>query len=119
MPFLDEDYMAAVLRLPPAMRMTSRVHRHILARNNPVAVKDHERQHDGALPDPEIWSSGSRVRSTNYCGITLAMSASGTMLMSLVGSGDHSRGRLNRCSWQSKINVGKCSTFGEVRELLQ
>jgi asparagine synthase (glutamine-hydrolysing) len=39
MPFLDDDYMAAILRLPPPMRITSRVHRHILSRNNPALLK--------------------------------------------------------------------------------
>jgi hypothetical protein len=39
MPFLDPDYVAAVLALPPATRLTTRVHRELLARNNPALLR--------------------------------------------------------------------------------
>jgi len=39
MPLLDSEYVAAVLQLSPAVRLTTRVHRHLLARNNPVLLR--------------------------------------------------------------------------------
>ncbi len=39
MPFLDQQYVAAVLALPPEARTTTRVHRGILARCNPALLR--------------------------------------------------------------------------------
>jgi asparagine synthase (glutamine-hydrolysing) len=39
MPFLDRSYVEGVLQLSPATRLTTRVHRHILRRNNPRLLK--------------------------------------------------------------------------------
>lgn len=39
MPLLDSEYVAAVLQLSPETRLTTRVHRHLLARNNPALLR--------------------------------------------------------------------------------
>lgn len=39
LPFLDQDYVAAVLGLPPQHRLTSRVHCHLLRRTNPELLR--------------------------------------------------------------------------------
>jgi asparagine synthase (glutamine-hydrolysing) len=39
LPFLDAEYVDAVLRLPPAQRLGTGVHRHLLAKFNPALLK--------------------------------------------------------------------------------
>lgn len=39
MPFLDRDYVNAVLQLAPMDRLGTRVHRHLLARHNPALLR--------------------------------------------------------------------------------
>jgi asparagine synthase (glutamine-hydrolysing) len=39
MPFLDREYVGAVLQLAPTERLGTRVHRHLLARHNPALLR--------------------------------------------------------------------------------